>query len=140
MSALKAFLQPPKTGTTKKVVISERFVDEEGNPVPFVLRAISQEENEQLANMSKKPVTVDDATTEKLDTVLYTKRLVLACVQEPDFMDQEICKYYGTVDPAEVPSKMLSIGEYRLLSDEIMDLNDMGVSKKKKKMDEAKNS
>lgn len=140
MSALKAFLQPPIAGTTKKVIISDRFQDEEGNPVPFVLKAISQEENERIARMSKKSVETDDTVIEKLDTTLYTKRLVLACVQEPDFQDQELCKYYGTVDPAEVPAKMLSIGEYKILSNAIMDLNDIGAVKKKKKMDDAKNS
>lgn len=137
MSALKAFLQPSKAGTTKKVIISERFKDDEGNPVPFTLKAISQEENEKLAQMSRK--SADDAGTDKLDASLYTKRLVLACVQEPDFKDQEMCKYYGVVDPMEVPAKMLSIGEYKRLSDAIMDLNDMGADVRKK-IDSAKNS
>ena len=45
MSALKAFLQPPVAGKTNKVIVSERFKGEDGQPVPFVLQAISQEKN-----------------------------------------------------------------------------------------------
>ena len=45
MSALKAFLQPSVAGKTKEVIVSDRFKDENGKPVPFVIKAISQEEN-----------------------------------------------------------------------------------------------
>jgi hypothetical protein len=137
MSALKAFLQPPVTGVTKEVIISDRFKDDEGNPAPFVIKAITQKENEKLARMSRKMSNVNGKPVEGLDNLLYTKRLVLACVQEPDFNNQEICKYYGTEDPLEVPSQMLSIGEYSRLSEAIMGLN--GMVDPKEKIEEAKN-
>ena len=35
MGVLNAFLHPVEIDETKKVVISKRFVDEDGNPVPF---------------------------------------------------------------------------------------------------------
>lgn len=135
MSTLKAFLQPSVAGQTKEVVISDRFKDENGKVAPFVIQAISQEENEKLARLSQ---TVDKKGQKSLDYVLYTRRLVLACVKEPDLKAKEICDYYGTVDPLEVPGKMLNIGEYSLLTDAIMDLNDMRDAQEK--LDEAKNS
>ncbi|WP_333648046.1 phage tail assembly chaperone [Lacrimispora sp.] len=138
MSALKAFLQPSISGKTKEVVISERFQDENGQPAPFVIKAISQKENEKLSQMSKIKEVIDGTPVEKLDNILYTKRLVHACVQEPDFSDQEICQYYGTVDPLDVPSQMLSIGEYSRLSEAILELN--GLKDPRKKLEEAKNS
>jgi len=138
MSALKAFLQPPVTGVTKEVIVSNRFKDDEGNPVPFVIKAISQKENENLARMSRKMSNVNGKPVERLNDLLYTKRLVLACVQEPDFSNQEICKYYGTEDPLDVPSQMLSVGEYSRLSNAILELNDM--VDPKEKLEEAKNS
>lgn len=138
MSALKAFLQPPVTGVTKEVVISDRFKDNEGKPAPFVIKAISQKENEKLARMSWETVKINGTPVEKLNHFLYTKRLIHACVQEPDFGDQEICKYYGTEDPLEVPSQMLSIGEYNLLSEAILELN--GMKDPEVKLEEAKNS
>ena len=138
MSALKAFLQPSVEGVTKEVIISERFKGEDGKPVPFVIKAISQKENEKLARMSRKTAKVDGVPVEKTDSILYTRRLILACVQEPDFSDQELCKYYGTEDPLEVRSQMLSVGEYNRLSNAILELNDM--KSMGEKSEEAKNS
>ncbi|MFR3729175.1 phage tail assembly chaperone [Lacrimispora sp.] len=138
MSALKAFLQPPVTGVTKEVIVSDRFKGEDGKTVPFVIKAINQKENEKLARMSRKISTVKGNQVESLDNILYTKRLVLACVQEPDFNDQEICKYYGTEDPLDVPSQMLSVGEYNRLSEAILELN--GMRDPKEIMEDAKNS
>lgn len=138
MSALKAFLQPPVTSVTKEVIISDRFKDDEGKPVPFVIKTITQKENENLARMSRKVSSVKGKPVESLDNILYTKRLILACVQEPDLSDQEVCKHYGTEDPLEVPSQMLSIGEYGRLSEAIMELN--GMKDPEDKLEEAKNS
>lgn len=138
MNALKAFLQPPVAGKTKGVVISNRFQDEEGNVVPFVIQAISQEENERLSKISMVEKNVDGMPTDMLDHVAYTKRLMLACVKEPDLRDSELCKYYGTLDPEEVLGKMLSIGEYQELSSQIMIIN--GFHNKREKLNEAKNS
>ena len=112
MSALKAFLQPPVAGKTNKVIVSERFKGEDGQPVPFVLQAISQEKNEELSRLSREEKEVNGTVVSTLDNIAYTKRLMKACVKEPDLADSELCKYYGTMDPEDVLGKMLSIGEY----------------------------
>lgn len=137
MSALKAFLQPSVAGKTKEVIVSERF-NEDGHPVPFIIRAISQETNEELSRLSREEKEVNGTVVSTLDNIAYTKRLMKACVLEPDLADSELCKYYGTMDPEDVLGKMLSIGEYKLLSEEIMKLNDLKTSLEKHK--EAKNS
>lgn len=54
MSNIKAFLQPPIMNETKEVIISERFKDEEGNVVPFVIRIIDQETNNKLTTKATK--------------------------------------------------------------------------------------
>lgn len=138
MNALKAFLQPPLAGKTKEVIISERFKDEEGKDAPFVIQAISQEENEHLSKISRIEKSLNGMPVEVLDNVAYSRRLMLACVKEPDLRDSELCKYYGTLDPEEVLGKMLSIGEYQELSNQIMALN--GIDIKREKINKAKNS
>ena len=60
MSTLKAFLQPPVAGKTNKVIVSERFKGEDGQPVPFVIQAISQEKNEELSRLSREEKEVKD--------------------------------------------------------------------------------
>ena len=44
MSKLSAFLHPITENEEKEVVISNRFRDENGNPVPFRIRALTQED------------------------------------------------------------------------------------------------
>ena len=80
MSKLKAFLQPPITGKTKEVVVSDRFVDENGTIQPFVIQAISQEKNAELSENSKNEKIVDGIPMPMLDNGLYTKRLMLVCI------------------------------------------------------------
>lgn len=138
MSALKAFLQPPVSGRTKEVVISDRFRDEDGKPAPFVLQAISQERNEELTRLSRKRGEANGAPVDQLDSVAYTRRLMMACVKEPDLADSELCKFYKTADPEEVLGRMLDVGEYQALSKEIMEIN--GIGSKAERHDEAKNS
>ena len=60
---------------------------------------------------------------DKLDTDKYGKELVLASVKTPNVRDSELCKFYATMDPLEVPSKMLRVGEYSKLVKAINDLN-----------------
>lgn len=138
MSKLKAFLQPSIAGKTKEVVVSDRFVDENGTIQPFVIQAISQEKNAELSENSQDHKTVDGIPRSVLNNGLYTKRLMMECVKEPDLKDSELCKYYGVLDPLEVLGKMLSIGEYQILSAEIMGIN--GLKTQKEKLEEAKNS
>lgn len=138
MGALSAFLQPSVAGQTKEVIISERFKDENGKPVPFVLQAISQAENEQLAKLSKIRERRKGQIEERLDNIAYQRRLIIACVKEPDLSAKELCDYYGVVDPMDVPGVMLSVGEYGLLVDAISELN--GINDAQEKLEAAKNS
>ena len=43
----------------------------------------------------------------------------------PNFKDAELCAYYKTTDPLDVPGRMLTMGEYDLLVKEIRNLNEM---------------
>ena len=60
---------------------------------------------------------------DKLDSEKYGRELVLASVTTPNFRDTELCKFYATMDPLEVPSKMLRVGEYTKLVKAINDLS-----------------
>ena len=46
MSSLKAFLNPIQV-ENKEVIVSNRF-QEDGKPVPFIIKPISEKENESL--------------------------------------------------------------------------------------------
>lgn len=120
MSKLSAFLHPVTEKKEKEVVISDRFQDEKGNPIPFKIRSLSQEENETLM---KKARRVRKTGQEEFNSTEYMRYLVVAATMEPDFSSKEVCDHFGVIDPSLVPGKMLMSGEYSLLVQEITKLS-----------------
>ncbi len=123
MSKLSAFLNPVSVNDQQEVVVSNRFRGEDGQPVPFRVRALSQCENDRITRLCRRGAKVGGGTQEYLDTVDYHRRLVLAGTVEPDFSNRELCQAYGTMDPLEVPGKMLYSGEYRRLVNAILEVS-----------------
>jgi len=120
---LNAFLHPVQGDETKEVIVSTRFCGEDGKPAPFRIRALTQEENAQISKQCMRTVKFGNRGEKELDPVAYTNRLVVAATVEPDFSSEAMCKAYGTMDPLEVPGKMLLAGEYKRLTDAIMELS-----------------
>ena len=119
MSKLSAFLHPINTTEETEIIVSNRFQDENGNPVPFKIRAHTQEENDMILKQATRKVKVNGQTMEQLDKVDFSRRMVLAATVEPDFRSKELCDAYGVMDPLLVPGKMLLSGEYSKLMREI---------------------
>lgn len=124
MSTLSAFLKPVKTTVEKEVVISDRFIGDDGKPVPFRVRAISQEENDALVRAATKTRNENGQRVERLDSVEYAQRLIVAATVSPDFRAKDICEAYGVVSPLMVPGKMLLSGEYNRLMKAITELSE----------------
>ena len=123
MSNLQAFMTP-NTEETREVIISDRFKDKDGKVVPFVIKSLSQAENEEIKKRTSNPIVKNGVVIgDKLDSEKYGRELVLASVTTPNFRDSELCKFYATMDPLEVPSKMLRVGEYTKLVKAINDLS-----------------
>ena len=127
MGDIKAFLQPPVLNETKEVIISKRFKDENGKPIPFVIRVIDQETNDRLIKKATKKGR-GGPSVQGFDDMKYGKLLINACVVTPNFKDSELCAYYKTVDPLEVPGRMLTVGEYNRLVRAIRELNELVTS------------
>ena len=125
MSSIKAFLQPPVMENVEEVIVSKRFVDDDGKPVPFKVRAISQEINSLLMAKHTKKKKQDGQIFNELDNTKYMAALVVACTVEPDFKNAELCAYYKTANPEDVPLRMLSTGEFARLSRKIREVNGM---------------
>lgn len=90
MSKLSAFLHPVTTSEEKEVVISNRFQDESGQPVPFKIRALTQEENDAITRQATRRRKEGGQTIEQLDSVDFTRRMVVAATVEPDFSSKEL--------------------------------------------------
>lgn len=124
MSSLFAFLNAEPAEKTKEVIVSSRFKDENGNVVPFIIKNLTQEKNNENISKSTKFRNVGGITTDYLDTVLLAKRTIVESTVYPDFRSKELCEHYGTLDPLEVPGKMLTAGEYNTLMEAIRQLSE----------------
>lgn len=139
MGVLEAFLHPIAVEETKKVEISKRFIGEDGKPVPFEIKTISQDENAQLIKRYTRRKVVNGSVVENFNTAAYTNAVILECTVQPDFQDSRMCETYGVLDPMLVPGKMLLSGEYSALVGEIMKFNGFDADSLLKDEEEAKN-
>ena len=139
MSRLNAFLHPVDLGEVKEVIISSRFKDEAGNPVPFTIRAITQEQNDTLTAKCRRVQKVRGQRQEYLDVAQLNRELIVAATLEPDFSSAEVCEAYGTKIPTQVPGKMLLAGEYDALLKAILELSGFDTGTAAAEEEEAKN-
>lgn len=119
MASLNAFLHPEQTGN-KEVFVSERF-KEEGKPVPFVIRPVTQRENEELI---RKCTRKNKKTGEEtFDRVGYNHELAAMAVVVPDLENAQLQKAYGTLGSVKTLEAMLYVGEFAVLFQEIQELS-----------------
>lgn len=123
MSNLSAFLNPVSIEAEKEIVISKRFLDESGKPIPFKIRALSQEEMDSIIKQATRTVKVKHQQQDKLDNRLMSRLVVLKGTVFPNFAAKELCDKYKVADPTLVSGKMLLSGEHTKLSDAIMELS-----------------
>jgi len=122
MSSLKAFLNPIRA-ENKEVVISDRF-QEDGKPVPFVIRPITQKENEQLL---KKHTKRDKRGNDVFDRTGYIHELVASAVVFPDLKNAELQQTYGVLGETELLKAMLYVGEFATLAQAVQELSGLDV-------------
>lgn len=119
MANLAGFLKPTYTEKTIELVISDRFLDDEGNPLPFKLKTLSQAQMKTIAKRSSKTTK---GNTE-IDNSQFIARCIVESTLQPDFKDRELCNAYGTEDPYELPELMLLTSEYEKLGRAFLELN-----------------
>lgn len=118
MSSLKAFLNPIQI-ENQEVIVSNRFV-EDGKPVPFVIRPISQEENKLLL---KKHTKKDKKNNETFDRAEYVSALTASAVVFPDLKNSELQAAYGVLGESVLLQKMLYVGEYATLAQKVQEIS-----------------
>ena len=118
MGSLNAFLHPEQA-ENKEVIVSERF-KENGKPVPFVIRPITQQENDGLL---RKYTKKDKKGNEYFDKVSYNQNLVAAAVVEPDLENSELQRAYGTLGADKTLVAMLYVGEFATLMEAVQGLS-----------------
>lgn len=132
--SLKAFLNPVKAGK-KEIEISKRFVNEDGRPEKWIIKPISEEENDEIRKASADLNGDIDQTSRNTQ---YMYELCAACTVYPNLKDKELQDTYGAMGESELLKKMLLPGEYTRLVLEVTKINDFD-TKFDKLVEEAKN-
>ncbi|MDF2611349.1 MAG: phage portal protein [Lachnospiraceae bacterium] len=118
MGSLNAFLHPVQI-ENKEVIVSNRF-QEDGKPVPFVIKPISQDENKYLIKQFTKK---DKKGNESFDRAEYISALTASAVAFPDLKNAELQKAYGVLGESSLLQKMLYVGEFAILAQEVQELS-----------------
>jgi len=134
MSSLSAFLNPVKV-ENKKVIISNRFLDEDKQPVPFEIRPITQDENKRLINKNTKR---DKKGIEIFNRGEYLAELTANAVVFPDLNNAELQKGYNCLGATSLIQKMLLVGEFAELANQVQALSGLDEDINKD-IEEAKN-
>ncbi len=124
MSDLQAFFaQNTDSSITEEVVVSERFKDKEGKPIPWVLRNLTEAENEEHRKAATKRVKGKGGAQTETDTNDYMAKLAVASVVFPDLKNAELQKSYGVMGGEDLLRRMLLPGEYARLLQKIQEIN-----------------
>lgn len=99
----------------KDVVISNRFTDENDQVTKFLIKSITEEENEVLKRAS---LGFDG----QFNTQKYITKLVCACVESPNLNSCELQSFYGVLGEENLVKKMLLAGEFSKLVKNIQEI------------------
>ncbi|SDX83098.1 phage tail assembly chaperone [Tepidimicrobium xylanilyticum] len=139
MSGLSAFLAQNALKTEiEKHVISDRFVDDKGNPIPWEIRALTEAENKALRNACTKKIKDKGIVTTNTDYDEYLAKLIVESVVFPNLKDKELQESYGVVGAENLVRTMLTSGEYAKLLEVVQEVNGFDVGMEEL-VEEAKN-
>ena len=123
-----------------KVVISDRFVGEDGKPLEWEIRAIGNETDDELRNQCTSQVKIKkNVYMPKLDYTEYLKKLLVACVVYPNLNNKELQDSYTVMSAEELLSAMLLPGEYNALAEKVQEICGFDKDIMEEKIEEAKN-
>lgn len=141
MDSLKGFFKGnAKQVENEKVVISDRFVGEDGKPLEWEIRAIGNETDDELRNQCTSQVKIKkNVYMPKLDYTEYLKKLLVACVVYPNLNNKELQDSYTVMTAEELLSAMLLPGEYNALAEKVQEICGFDKDIMEEKIEEAKN-
>ncbi|WP_217563070.1 phage portal protein [Paenibacillus sp. GbtcB18] len=118
------FAQNVVAAIEESVVVSDRFKDKDGKPVPWTIRSITEEENEACRKAATRKVKVNKVVgIPETNFEEYQARLAVASVVYPDLKDAELQKSYGILGAEKLLAKMLLPGEYATLQESVQRIN-----------------
>jgi hypothetical protein len=123
-----------------KVVISNRFLDENGDPEVWELRCLERQEEESIRDSAKvkKPIPGQRGKSkETFNADLYQNRILAASVVYPNLKDAKLQDDWGVKGEDKLLRAMLIPGEHYRLLEKVQEINGYDFQEE---VDEIKNS
>ncbi|MCK9858840.1 phage portal protein [Paenibacillus sp. ATY16] len=129
-----------KQAVIEEIIVSRRYEDEDGNPIPLRLKAVDTKRIEELQDECTVPqFKKGKKVGEEVDWKRFACRLAVETTVYPDFRDQELLSSYGLVDPCDLVKEILNVGgEYAELIQAVQRVNGFDTDFEEL-VDEAKN-
>jgi len=110
---LKGFLKEnAEVVQNQKVAISDRFKDENGKPLLFEIRPLTEKETDVIRKKSMKKTKSKKGYRDEMDNSLFVSKMITESVVFPDFKSEELQNSYGVVGAEALAETMLTVGEY----------------------------
>lgn len=118
-------------------IASEKFKDNEGNPIKWKLKTITADENDEIRKQCYKQIQAGKRVKREIDPVKYLEALAERCIIYPDLHNVELLNFYNEMDAIKLLKKhLLGPGEYDDLMEEIQRINGYDLEEE---VEEAKN-
>lgn len=106
-----------------KFALSNRFLDENGKPHEWELRALDAGESETIRKDCTRRVKVGNQYTIEIDNEALAIKMMVASIVFPNLDDKALQDTYGVMGAEQLLKKMLTVGEYSALSKKISEIN-----------------
>ncbi|MEO3944104.1 phage portal protein [Gorillibacterium sp. CAU 1737] len=117
------FAQNAVAGAIEEFIVSDRF-QEDGVPVAWKLRSMTEEENEECRKAATRRVKAKGgAMIPETNPEEYLARLAVASIVYPELKNAELQRSYGVMGAEVLLRKMLLPGEYASLVQKVQELN-----------------
>ena len=105
-----------------KVVVSERFTNEDGSPIEWVLHPISTKRVEEITKRNTKTTIKSGKKESTVNEENLNAELLEAVVLYPSLNDAELQDSYGVSSANELLSVMLYPGETQVLTNALQEV------------------
>ena len=124
MKNLDAFLNPKKV-ETRKVAISNRFIDPEtGKPIEWEIGVISAKKTNELQDECTITKRINGKSETDFNTGKYMNLLVTHSVVYPELNNKELQDAYGVKGAENLLGVMLTGSELQRLQNAVNEIND----------------
>lgn len=121
---LKSFLKEnAEIVPNQKVIISERFKDDDGNPVAFELKALSEKEIEGLRKACTKRIKTRNGYKDETDQNQLVSKMIVESVVFPPLKSEQLQASYQVMGAEDLLQAMLVAGEYANLTLKVQEIS-----------------